>query len=314
MHPQEVVESWRHLLRLPREVVNLMDSKHCKKLCSTSAKPKLDTASKLIMPELSAASKSASPEPCLEPKSASLEPNAAAPTLGYVHSIDTCGMVDGPGIRYLVFLSGCKLKCKYCHNPDTQRFNTGTIMTVNEIVKDIKLYRSYLKFSGGGVTVTGGDPLAQPAFLEALLVKCKEEGFHTAIDTAGYATASVVGRVLAHTDLVLLDIKSINAKTYKYVTNVSLDPTLDTLRISQKMGVDVWVRFVLVPGLTDDVSDMYKMAEFLAPFDNVTKIDVIPFHKTGEYKWRDLNLDYELWDTPAPSQELLSLAQGILAK
>ena len=233
---------------------------------------------------------------------------------GYVHSIDTSGMVDGPGIRYVIFFSGCALRCMYCHNPDIKSFNNGKEMSVDEIVADIKRYKSYIRFSGGGVTVSGGDPLGQPEFLAALLKGCKEAGFHTAIDTSGYAPGHVVEQVLPYTDLVLLDIKSINPETFKLVTGVPIDPTLETLHISQKMGVEVWVRFVLVPGLTDNVDDMHKMAEYLKPFDNVKKINVMPFHKAGEYKWRDLKLDYALWDTPVPSPELVALAKGILKR
>jgi len=231
---------------------------------------------------------------------------------GYVHSIDTSGMVDGPGIRYLIFLSGCALKCKYCHNPDTWEKKSGRLMTTSEIVQDIEKYRSYLRFSGGGVTVSGGDPFFQPCFLESLLAECKMAGFHTAIDTSGYAPGHVVERVLEHTDLLLLDIKSINPVTFESVTGVPIDRTLETLRISQRMRVKVWVRFVLVPGLTDDLDDMKKLARFLKPFDNIEKVDVAPFHKTGEYKWRDLQQEYELWDTPPPSAELLETAKGIL--
>ena len=233
---------------------------------------------------------------------------------GYVHSIDTCGMVDGPGIRYLVFLSGCALRCKYCHNPDTHKMESGRLMTVDEIVRDIRRYRSYINFSGGGVTITGGDPFAQPGFLETLLAGCKADGFHTAIDTSGYAPGPVVRRVLEYTDLVLLDIKSINPKTYKMVTGVSIDRTLETLCICQNMGITVWVRFVLVPGLTDNLDDIRRMAAFLDSFENVERVDVVPFHKAGEYKWRDLKLDYELWDTPVPSVKLLEEVRGILAR
>jgi len=231
---------------------------------------------------------------------------------GHVHSIDTCGMVDGPGIRYLVFLSGCPLRCKYCHNPDTWEKRTGKIMTVGEIVADIKRYKSYMKFSGGGVTVSGGEPLAQPVFLEALLKACKAHGFNTAIDTSGYASAVNAQRVLAHTDLVLLDIKSINPQTYMSVAGVPINRTLRMLNFCREMGREVWVRFVLVPGLTDDLDDMRKLAEYLRPYDNVKRVDVVPFHKVGEYKWRDLDVEYELWDTQPPSQELLEVAQGIL--
>jgi len=233
--------------------------------------------------------------------------------VGYVHSIDTAGMVDGPGIRYLVFLSGCALRCKYCHNPDTWLRKTGKPMTVDEIIQDIKKYKSYLKFSGGGVTITGGDPFFQFPFLEALLKACKAEGFHTAIDTSGYAAPKTVEQILAHTDLMLLDIKTINPTTYKNVTGVPLDRTLETLRISRLMGIEVWVRFVLVPGLTDSTRDMHRLAKFLQQYANIKKVEVIPFHKAGEYKWKDLVREYELWDTPAPSKGMMETAKRILA-
>jgi len=187
-------------------------------------------------------------------------------------------------------------------------------MTVGEIIADIRKYKSYMKFSGGGVTVSGGEPLAQPVFLEALLKACKDNGFHTAIDTAGYASEVNVQRVLAHTDLVLLDIKSINPETYKAVTGVPIDRTLQMLDFCRSMGRKVWVRFVLVPGLTDDVDDMRRLAEYLKPYENIERVEVIPFHKVGEYKWQDMNIKYELTDTQPPSQELLELAQGILAR
>ena len=187
-------------------------------------------------------------------------------------------------------------------------------MTVDEIVKDIKKYRSYIKFSGGGVTITGGDPLIQFEFTEALLAQCKSEGFHTAVDTSGYGLGNAVEKVLAHTDLMLLDIKSINPATYKQVTGMPIERTLETLRISHEMGVSVWVRFVLVPGLTDNESDMYRLAEYLKPYDNVKRVEVIPFHKIGEYKWRDLKLEYELGDTSAPTHEAMNIARRILAR
>jgi len=187
-------------------------------------------------------------------------------------------------------------------------------MTVREIIRDIEKYKSYLKFSGGGVTITGGDPLRQPEFLEALLANCKVKGFHTALDTSGYAARDFAERALAHTDLLLLDIKSINPETYKQVTGVPIDRTLRTLDISRRLGVKTWVRFVLVPGLTDDLDDMYKLAEFLRPYENIEKIEVMPFHKAGEFKWRDLGHEYALWDTPAPSQELVDAARKILAR
>ncbi|MCL2378283.1 MAG: pyruvate formate-lyase-activating protein [Defluviitaleaceae bacterium] len=233
---------------------------------------------------------------------------------GHVHSIDTCGMVDGPGIRYLVFLSGCPLRCKYCHNPDTWQRTAGKIMTVGEIITDIRGYKSYMRFSGGGVTVSGGEPLAQPLFLEELLKVCKAQGYHTAVDTSGYASAVNVQRVLTYADLVLLDIKSINPETYIGVTGVPIDRCLRTLNICKEMGRKVWIRFTLVPGLTDNLDDMHKLAEYLKPYDNIEKVDVVPFHKVGEYKWRDLGMEYELDHVQPPSQELLEGARKILAR
>ena len=233
---------------------------------------------------------------------------------GFVHSIDTCGMVDGPGIRYLIFLSGCPLRCKYCHNPDTWKMQTGKRMSVDEIVADARRYKSYMKFSGGGVTVTGGEPLSQLRFLEVLLSEIKAAGFHTAIDTSGYAPGQNLSRVLANTDLVLLDIKSINPETYKAVTGVRIDSTLNMLETCREMGRKVWVRFVLVPGLTDDIDDMRRLAEYLKPYENVERVEVVPFHKVGEYKWRDLGLEYELDDVRPPGNELLDVARVILGR
>jgi len=231
---------------------------------------------------------------------------------GYVHSIYTSGMVDGPGIRYLVFFSGCALRCKYCHNPDTWNMKSGKLMTVDEIIEDIKGYKSYLEFSNGGVTITGGDPLVQGRFLMSLLERCKAEGLHTAIDTSGYGNRHLVERVLQYTDLMILDIKSIDPTIYEYITGVPLDRTLETLRISKEMGVKVWIRYVLVPGLTDKPEDMQKLADYLKPYDNIEKVEVIPFHKAGEFKWQDLMHKYELWDTQPPTQESIDAARRIL--
>jgi len=187
-------------------------------------------------------------------------------------------------------------------------------MTVGEIITDIKKYKSYMKFSGGGVTVSGGEPLAQAVFLEALLKACKDCGFHTAIDTSGYTSGVNARRVLAYTDLVLLDIKSINPETYKAITGVPIDRTLRMLEACREMGRKVWVRYVLVPGLTDNIDDIRQLAEYLRPYDNVERVDVVPFHKVGEYKWRDLDIEYELADVQPPGQEFLEVAQGILGR
>jgi len=221
-------------------------------------------------------------------------------------------MVDGPGIRYVVFFSGCPLRCKYCHNPDTWRLKGGHQTTVEEVLRDMKKYQSYLRFSGGGVTITGGDPFSQPRFLLELLRACKHAGFHVCLDTAGFAAPDTVRPALAHTDLLLLDVKSYNPAVYKELTGVALEPTLQTLRLAQEMGVPTWIRFVLVPGITDDEDDICALAEFLRGFSVIKKVEVLPFHKLGEFKWAELGLAYELADIPPPSETELRWAKRIL--
>ena len=178
-------------------------------------------------------------------------------------------------------------------------------------MEEVLKYRSFYKFSGGGVTFSGGEPLLQPKFLAAALQVCRANGIHTTVDTSGYANPKDAREVLQHTDLLLLDIKSYNPQVYKKVTGVDIDKTLEFLRISQEIRVPVWIRYVLVPGLTDDFDDMRNLAEFLRGFDNIEKIEVLPFHKQGEYKWKTHNVPYELADTPPPSAELLAKAREI---
>jgi len=220
-------------------------------------------------------------------------------------------MVDGPGIRYVVFLAGCTLRCKYCHNPDTWKRTNGKLTTVGEIIKEILKYQSYFKFTGGGVTISGGEPLNQPDFLVELLKACREHGLHTVVDTSGSATVEVAERVFKYTDLLLLDIKSYNPQVFKEVTGVELKYSLDLLNISQRLNVPVWVRFVLVPGLTDNINDIKDLAAFLKGFSNVEKTEVLPFHKEGEYKWKNAGMTYELADTQPPSTQQVQAIQKI---
>jgi len=189
--------------------------------------------------------------------------------------------------------------------------NEGQIATVGEVIRDIKKYQSYLKFSKGGITVTGGEPFVQPDFLLELLMACKANGIHTALDTSGNDTQNIAEKVLKHTDLLLLDIKSFNHDTYKKLTGADLDRALHVLRLSESMKIPVWIRFVLVPGLTDNFDDLKKMAEFLRPFENVDKVEILPFHKMGEYKWKELGLKYELADVEPPSRDIVERAQAL---
>lgn len=224
---------------------------------------------------------------------------------GRVHSIETCGTVDGPGIRYVVFTQGCPLRCLYCHNPDCRTICDGQVKTVEELMADIKRYRSYMNASGGGVTVTGGEPLLQPEFVGELLQQCQAENIHTALDTSGYSNLSSAKHVVQYADLVLLDIKSFDPDIYKRVTSVSLEPTLEFARYLNRINKPTWIRFVLVPDLTDPVENVAGLADFIAPFTNIERVEVLPFHQMGTYKWKQLGYTYALEETTPPSEELI---------
>lgn len=221
---------------------------------------------------------------------------------GRIHSTESCGTVDGPGIRFIVFAQGCPLRCLYCHNPDCRDPDQGQDITVGELLQQISSYQSYLR--RGGVTVSGGEPLMQPTFVAALMQGCHELGLHTALDTSGYTTLAAAKPVLAHTDLVLLDIKSYLPETYRQVTGVALEPTLRFAEYLAEIGKPTWIRFVLVPGLTDATANVQGLADFVTGLRNVERLEVLPFHKMGEYKWRALGLPYQLSQVlpPTPHQ------------
>lgn len=233
---------------------------------------------------------------------------------GRIHSIETCGAVDGPGLRYIVFTQGCPLRCKYCHNPDTWKATDGNETTTEELIEDIVKYKSFMAASKGGVTVSGGEPFLQPAFLKDLLMKCKSEGLHTAVDSSGYVDLEVADPILDYTDLVLLDIKSYNKEVFKSLTGVSLDRTLAFAKHLEKRGIPIWLRYVFVPNLTDNHDDIESLAEFLSKLTNVQRIDILPFHKMGEYKWDQLGYDYTLTDTKEPTVEETNAAADIFRK
>ncbi|NDL66362.1 pyruvate formate-lyase-activating protein [Anaerotalea alkaliphila] len=228
-----------------------------------------------------------------------------------VHSLESCGTVDGPGIRFVVFLQGCALRCQYCHNPDTWKMSGGTAYTVEELFAEISKYKSYMRFSKGGVTVTGGDPLLQAGPLVELFKLCRESGIHTALDTSGFLLNDRVKELLGLTDLVLLDIKHFDPETYKAITGAGLGPTLEFFEYTQAQGIPVWIRYVLVPGLSDQPEHIRALAAYLGGFQHIQRIDVLPFHKMGEYKWNELGYEYKLGDTPEPSKESLVAAMAI---
>lgn len=228
---------------------------------------------------------------------------------GNVHSVESAGMVDGPGVRYVVILSGCPLKCLYCHNPDTARLKAGKIRTVREILEDIESLRPFLS---GGVTITGGEPLVQAGFVKAILKGVKQLGLQTAVDTSGYLGERADEEIRKLTDLWLLDLKSWNPETYRKITGVEVQPTLDFARLLAKENRKMWVRFVLVPGLSDDPENIEGVARFTASLgESVERVELLPFHKMGEYKWKALGMNYQLSNTPTPSTEQIESARLI---
>ncbi|MHA6758449.1 pyruvate formate-lyase-activating protein [Streptacidiphilus sp. PAMC 29251] len=228
---------------------------------------------------------------------------------GSVHSWDLSTGVDGPGTRFVTFLSGCPLNCLYCHNPDTKRMRNGRRTSADEIVAEAAKYTRFIRAAGGGATVSGGEPLLQPLLTGELLHRYKHDlGLHTALDTSGFLGVRATDSLLADTDLVLLDIKSWQPELYRRVTGRPLRPTLDFARRLADLGKEVWVRFVLVPGLTDDPENVAGVARFAASLGNVSRVDVLPFHKLGAAKYEALGERFELADTPSPDAAQLAAA------
>jgi len=235
----------------------------------------------------------------------------STPIQGSVHSVETCGTVDGPGIRFVVFMAGCPLRCLYCANPDCRSIDNGKLTTVDELIAEIKKYRTYMNASGGGVTVSGGEPLFQPQFVAELFRRCKALGIHTALDTSGFCDLAIAKPVIEQADLLLLDIKSFDPELYKTVTSVSLEPTLRLADYLNQIGKPAWIRFVLVPGLTDAPHNVAGLADFVATLRNVVKVEVLPFHKMGEYKWKQLGCDYTLAKMQPPTADQIQTVLDI---
>lgn len=222
---------------------------------------------------------------------------------GWVHSYETGSTVDGPGIRVVVFMSGCLLRCLYCHNPDTWHLKDGTRVELAQAIHRLGDFAPALRAMGGGLTISGGEPLVQAGFTRGLFAAAKRMRLHTALDTSGFLGARADDDYLRQVDLVLLDIKSGDPDTYRRVTGAELEPTLRFAERLEAMGKPVWVRFVLVPGLTDEPANVEAVARLVAPMTNVEWVEVLPFHQMGEFKWRSLGLDYRLAATPVPTSE-----------
>jgi pyruvate formate lyase activating enzyme len=229
---------------------------------------------------------------------------------GYCHSYETSSRYDGPGLRVVLFVSGCLLRCTYCHNPDTWHLKDGTYVSADHVLRRLGDFASALRAMGGGITVSGGEPMVQLSFTRRIFVGAKALGLHTAIQTSGFLGDRADETYLSDIDLVLLDIKSSDPDTYRRVTGRDLAPTLRFAERLALLSKPVWVRFTLVPGETDDPANVDGIARFVAPMKNVEWVEVQPFHQMGSFKWKAMGLDYKLLNTPPASRDLTNRVIG----
>ncbi|EGK02480.1 pyruvate formate-lyase-activating protein [Dysgonomonas gadei] len=228
---------------------------------------------------------------------------------GHIHSFETFGTKDGPGIRFVFFMQGCPLRCLYCHNPDTWKPNEAKYeLTPQQALDEVMKVKAFVK---GGVTVSGGEPMMQPEFVLELFKLCKTAGIHTAIDTSGFLFNDKTKEVLSYTDLVLLDIKHINPNKYKELTARPLEPTLNFIEYLAEVNKPVWLRYVLVPHFTDNEDDLHRWAQYVSQFKNVERVDILPFHQMGIHKWEQIGQEYKLKDINSPSNQELNKAEAI---
>ncbi len=231
---------------------------------------------------------------------------------GRIHSIESFGALDGPGIRFVLFMQGCPLKCLYCHNPDSWDTEIGRVVTAGEIMKEILTYENFIR--SGGVTLSGGEPLYQPEFTEALLTLCKQHGLHTAVDTSGAVSLLMAKKAIDLADLLLLDVKALDPVLCKQLTGKTNENALQILEYRERIGKPVWIRHVMVPGYTLDPQKLEQLAVYLAQFTCIEKVELLPFHKMGEFKWEELGREYQLGDTPAPTPTQVKQAKDIFRK
>lgn len=234
-------------------------------------------------------------------------------TMARIHSFETFGTVDGPGIRFVVFMQGCHLRCKYCHNRDTWDINTGEIVNIKELVDKIEKYSTYFKASNGGVTISGGEPLLQVDFLITLFKELKKLGIHTAIDTSGMVDITdKIKELISLTDLFLLDIKHINSEKCKELVGFSNEKELEFAKYLNSINKPMWIRQVLIHGITDEKEDLLKLKEFIKSLSNIEKVEILKYHDMGKFKWEQMGYKYDLDGIPNATDEDVSRVKEIL--
>jgi pyruvate formate lyase activating enzyme len=234
--------------------------------------------------------------------------------MGFLHSYTTGSTVDGPGVRVVAWTTGCMWRCRYCHNPDTWTLRNGLPVSIANAAAELSKYRHGLKTMSGGFTLSGGEPLMQHRFAAKLLAAAKGMGIHNVIETNGYYGEKLSDAELDTIDLVMLGIKTWDPERHRALTGMEIGPTLEFARRLAARRKPMWIRFVLVPGLTDDLADLAKTAEFAAGLGNVERVEVLPFHQLGKYKWERLGLDYTLSDVAAPTTEAAEKACEVFRK
>ena len=232
----------------------------------------------------------------------------ASGDIGFLHSFTTGSTVDGPGVRVVAWTAGCMWRCRYCHNPDTWNMKNGMPVRIEKAVEELSKYRVGLKVMSGGLTVSGGEPLMQRRFVLKLFTAAQAMGIHTALDTNGYWGYRLEDEDLEKIDLVMMSLKTWDAERHRHLTGMEVTPSLDFARHLATRKKPMWLRFVLVPGLTDDPDDIARIAGFAGGLGNVQRVDVLPFHQMGRYKWKSLKMDYTLQDVEPPSAEAVEKA------
>lgn len=227
---------------------------------------------------------------------------------GFLHSFTTGSTVDGPGVRLVAWTSGCQFKCLYCHNPDTWNMMNGMPVTLEKAVEEIAKYQHGLKIMNGGFTLSGGEPLMQDRFATRLFAEAKKLGVHTAVDTNGFLGSRLSDDELENIDLVLLCIKSLDPERFLQLTGKHMEPALEFAARLARLQRPIWLRYVLLPGWTDSEDDLKKMADYLAKLGNCERVDMMPFHQMGRYKWEKLNLDYKLGEVEPPAPDAVESA------
>ncbi|MDE9444206.1 pyruvate formate lyase 1-activating protein [Xenorhabdus bovienii] len=234
--------------------------------------------------------------------------------LGHIHSFESCGTVDGPGIRFIVFFQGCLMRCLYCHNRDTWNTHGGTTVTVEELIKEATTYRHFMNASGGGVTASGGEAILQAEFVRDWFRACHAENIHTCLDTNGFVRRYdlIIDELLDDTDLVMLDLKQLDDEIHQKLIGVSNHRTLEFAHYLAKRNQKTWIRYVVVPGWSDDDKSVHMLGEFTQDMKNIEKIELLPYHELGKHKWIAMGEEYKLEGVKPPSKEIMERVKEIL--